>query len=291
MATMKKVLSPEQQAQKEADKQAGRSYNWATIGYVESLKPDFKEILETLAIPVAISPLHDKDVNKDGSAKKPHYHILFHFSTLKSRAQVREITDAIASVGQENVQSLEGYSLYLTHEGCADKAQYSREDVVCMGGFDIQKYWNKPLDDDTAFSRIIDLINEIATDSYRVLVDTIKEKFPELLKGARRCVSAILAYMRSVSWESKKREEEAKKEHDRKLAEAMHKAYQEKEERDRLAEGGFQRMPANTPSPFDTTPDGKQMTMADILSQTMENWEVKKALKYLQRKGEAPETC
>lgn len=290
MATMKKVLTPEQEAQKEADKSAGRSYNWATIGYAESLKPDFKEILESLAVPVAISPLHDKDVNKDGTPKKPHYHILFHFTTLKSRAQVREITDRIASVGQENVQSLEGYALYLTHEG-TDKAQYAREDVLCMGGFDIKKYWNKPLDDDTAFSRIIDLINEIMTDSYRVLVDTIKEKFPELLKGARRCVSAILAYMRSVSWEAKEKERKAKEEHDRKLAEAMHKAFQEKEERDRLAEGGFKPMPANTPSPFDVTPDGKQMTLADVLSRTMESWEVKRALKYLDKKGERPADC
>ncbi|MFS5611931.1 Rep family protein [Streptococcus agalactiae] len=44
-----------------------RGRNWWIVVYPESLPENWKEIISTE--PVAISPLHDKDVNADGTRK------------------------------------------------------------------------------------------------------------------------------------------------------------------------------------------------------------------------------
>lgn len=112
----------------------GRTRNWATIGYQESLVSDWKNILSELAVPCFVSPLHDKDINSENNIKKPHYHILFMFDGVKSIEQAKELTDIIGSVGQENVMSTRGYARYLCHLDNPDKAQYSVEDVLSFGG-------------------------------------------------------------------------------------------------------------------------------------------------------------
>ena len=45
-----------------------RGRNWWIVVYPESLPENWKEIISTE--PVAISPLHDKDVNADGTKEK-----------------------------------------------------------------------------------------------------------------------------------------------------------------------------------------------------------------------------
>ena len=54
---------------------SGRSRSYATVVYPESA-PDFLERLNDLKVPCFVSPLHDKDINPTGEAKKPHYHVL-----------------------------------------------------------------------------------------------------------------------------------------------------------------------------------------------------------------------
>lgn len=49
-----------------------RKRNWAFVAYPESLPKNWQEILTQTGLPVAISPLHDKDVNPDKTVKKPH---------------------------------------------------------------------------------------------------------------------------------------------------------------------------------------------------------------------------
>ncbi|CAM3093691.1 replication protein RepB [Streptococcus agalactiae LMG 14747] len=47
--------------------------------YPESIPNDWELKLETLGVPIAISPLHDKDKsNVEGQQyKKPHYHVIY----------------------------------------------------------------------------------------------------------------------------------------------------------------------------------------------------------------------
>lgn len=120
-----------------------RSYNWGTIAYPESIKENWIEELQIQGIQTAISPLHDRDVTDSGEPKKPHYHVIFHFTTLKSQQQVRDIVSSIGAVGAEMIKSLKGSVQYLSHLNSPDKAQYNLADIQTLCGFDIGKYLPK----------------------------------------------------------------------------------------------------------------------------------------------------
>ena len=50
--------------------------NWAFVAYPESMPTNWLEILQETGAPIAISPLHDKDLNADEHEKKAHYHVI-----------------------------------------------------------------------------------------------------------------------------------------------------------------------------------------------------------------------
>ena len=49
---------------------------WTFIVYPESVKENWREILDEMHIQWVESPLHDKDLNATGEAKKAHRHIM-----------------------------------------------------------------------------------------------------------------------------------------------------------------------------------------------------------------------
>lgn len=66
-----------------------RNRIFATVIYPESAPENFKDIISDWHIEAFLSPLHDKDINATGEAKKPHYHLLVKFQGLKSDDQVK----------------------------------------------------------------------------------------------------------------------------------------------------------------------------------------------------------
>ena len=70
-----------------------RKRNWAFVAYPESLPGDWQEILTQTGLPIAISPLHDKDENPDGTKKKPHYHVILVYLDVYKR----QISDRLRS--------------------------------------------------------------------------------------------------------------------------------------------------------------------------------------------------
>ena len=111
-----------------------RNTHFATIVYPESAPSDWIEKLEEQHIQALISPLHDKDINKEGNPKKPHYHVILIFESLKSPKQVTEIIEIFGGVGTIPLHSLGAYSRYLCHIDDPEKAQYSKEDVKEISG-------------------------------------------------------------------------------------------------------------------------------------------------------------
>ena len=69
--------------------------NWAFTAWPDSLPQDWKERLEQTGLPVAISPIHDKDVNPDGTPKKAHYHVMLFYSGTTSYNVVKLLTDSL----------------------------------------------------------------------------------------------------------------------------------------------------------------------------------------------------
>lgn len=124
------------EVKKATKKKDTRSRLWATIVYPESAPENWQQILRDSLNPCFISPLHDRDVTADGAPKKPHYHVLWEFKSNKSQEQIKALSDAIGGVGQERLDNKSGSERYICHLDHPDKAQYSPEDVISLGGLD-----------------------------------------------------------------------------------------------------------------------------------------------------------
>lgn len=113
-----------------------RGRNWAIVVYPESLPENWKEIIKSE--PVAISPLHDKDVTAEGELKKPHYHLVLSYNGNKSFEQIDEIARLLHAPIPERINSLTGSVRYLTHMDDPNKYQYDSSDIQVFGGFDLE---------------------------------------------------------------------------------------------------------------------------------------------------------
>lgn len=135
-----------------------RSRNFATVIYPDSAVDNWQQIIEDLHVEGFLSPLHDHDINPDGELKKPHYHFLIMFPTLKSDAQVDELFKKIGSVGREVIQSVRGYARYLCHKDNPEKYQYNEDEVLSFGGADYFSICSLAIDEDVAISEMVDWI-------------------------------------------------------------------------------------------------------------------------------------
>lgn len=110
--------------------------NWAFILYPESAPVDWKDLLCSTGIPFAVSPLHNKDINSDGTKKKDHYHIILSFDGPTTYNNVKELTDSLNQPIPQPIESVRGYYRYLTHKDNAEKYQYSENEIQVCNGFD-----------------------------------------------------------------------------------------------------------------------------------------------------------
>lgn len=114
---------------------------WATIAYPESVRSNFKEILQKTGLKCVISPLHDKDINEqDNEQKKPHWHILLLWDNPTTFNSAKNICDQIGAVTPQPINSFKGAYRYLTHKDNPEKAQYDEKDIISLNGFDINDY-------------------------------------------------------------------------------------------------------------------------------------------------------
>ena len=156
-----------------------RSRNWCGIAYPENLIDGWLEVLNSKGIQALISPLHDldkyeKDIvmngkleHKKGELKKPHFHVVFIFDSVKSQEQVDSL---FASIHKEKppiciqVLNLRGTIRYLIHKDDKTKAQYKEDDIINIGGVELEKYLTNGLEKDCVitnkFMKIIQIFDE-----------------------------------------------------------------------------------------------------------------------------------
>lgn len=184
-----------------ADPSEKRSYNWATIVYPESAPQNWQDVLLQIGFPCCISPLHDKDLKDDGSLKKPHYHVVFHFPTKKSSDQLKDMISLFGGVGHQRVDSIRGAVQYQVHLNHPDKAQYSQSDIVDLCGFNSHQYFKVKIDDDLAFVKLVNLVEDYNLTCYSQLVRIVIDDFPDLLPAVRRYAYALTQYVKSFAYE------------------------------------------------------------------------------------------
>lgn len=167
-----------------------KSRQFTFLIYPESAPEGWQKMLESMDVPVAISPLHDKDVDKKMTEalggeiqyKKEHYHCIIIFPhpltqdavrkkiqrAFGSQSEDKEVAEkakkAIAIV-QIIATSVENTYLYLTHESKDAKEKgkhvYSKEKIMLLNHFDVSRYsvYDEVLKDEM-FETICDLIEE-----------------------------------------------------------------------------------------------------------------------------------
>lgn len=118
-----------------------RARVWTVIVYPDSAPANWKQILDSKHIPFVCSPLHDKDVNPDGTIKKSHWHVVFIFSGLKSYSQMLNLTKELNSPIPQKVDSLKGMIRYLIHLDNPEKYQYRKQEIDVHGDIDILPYF------------------------------------------------------------------------------------------------------------------------------------------------------
>ena len=111
--------------------------NWTFVLYPESAPADWIDRLQKTGLQAEISPLHDKDINPDGTHKKAHYHIILCYSGPTSYTVVKALTDSLRQPIPQPLEQVKGMHRYFTHMDNPEKYQYDSREIKALNGFDI----------------------------------------------------------------------------------------------------------------------------------------------------------
>ncbi len=198
--------------------------------YPESIPNDWELKLETLGVPIAVSPLHDKDKsNVEGQKyKKPHYHVIYIAKNPVTADSVRKKIKLL--LGEKSlamvqvVLNVENTYLYLTHESkdaiAKKKHVYDKADIKLINNFDIDRYVTLDVEEKAElFNVVVSLIRAYTLQNIFDLYDFIDENgeaygltinlVNEVIAGKTGFMKLIFdgAYQRSKRGEKPKAEE------------------------------------------------------------------------------------
>lgn len=117
-----------------------KNRHWTFVMYPDSLPENYLEILQQTGLEVAISPLHNKDLDQEKELKKAHYHVLLCFPGPTTYKKVCSITQKLNATIPQRVLSVKGIYRYFTHKDNPEKYQYDEQEIVCLNGFDSENF-------------------------------------------------------------------------------------------------------------------------------------------------------
>lgn len=175
----------------------GRYRQWTIIVYPESAPENWRNLLNGQTW--IESPLHDKDVNADGTEKKPHWHILVAFDGKKSYEQVKLIADSLNGASPQYVQNMVGMVRYFAHLDNPEKVQYDSKQIIGYG-IDVEKYLKNAIDIDNLICEIEEFIDEHKIIEYAKLTRVarmMREEYPDWHKVISTHTIHFRAYVNS----------------------------------------------------------------------------------------------
>lgn len=114
---------------------------WTFVLYPESAPGDWRDILQRTGLEIAVSPLHDKDINPGTEeVKKSHYHLILCYEGPTTGNAVKKLTDELNQPMPLPIDSVRGLYRYFTHKDNPEKFQYDEKDITSINGFDISDY-------------------------------------------------------------------------------------------------------------------------------------------------------
>lgn len=149
-----------------------KSRNFIFLLYPESMPTDWEMRLESVGMPMAVSPLHDKDLSEipydempesdkkiiDSGGKvykKAHYHVIYvannPVTTDSVRHKIRKVLGDKSVAHVKIPVNIANYYLYLTHESKdaiqKKKQRYAKADIKLLNNFDIERYVTLSVED------------------------------------------------------------------------------------------------------------------------------------------------
>lgn len=194
-----------------------KSKIWATEIYEESVNPYYIDILKETMLPVAISPIHDKDIYSEydkqkyiknngkepqwkvGEIKKPHRHVMIEYTNTTTRNAIKPIIEEINGVGLIAISNKKGMYEYLIHKNEKDKYHYKEEDRINLNGFELKEEEKQMTNEikEEYKKLIIDHINEHDITEYKMLYDYVAITLPELKEIVSKNTIFFNAYLKS----------------------------------------------------------------------------------------------
>lgn len=193
-----------------------KSKYFCCILYPDSVSYDTDKVIKALAeerLTFALSPIHDRDVQDDGSLKKGHYHLLLAYSSATTLNNIRCWLNACGMPDSE-LHSVRvcasgvGYYRYLTHKDNPEKAQYFEKDIRIFNDYDgiFKRFANMEIDKIDNLVRIFQIVDNLNTISFHNLIQHLMLNERELFKMLT-CSSALAIcvkeYQRSLEYDLK----------------------------------------------------------------------------------------
>lgn len=184
-----------------------RSKWWLFLSYPESSNwEDIAAKFRELQLPFERSPLHNMDVNNDGTPKKAHYHWILHTPRESGISTVAEMIRGLGATQPIVPLNIVGAEKYMDHDEEDEKAKYDPADRL---------YWM--LDHETIMSaqsavdkkqvaqdaeidcalKIIDTINDLNITEFYPLVLHFAKTDRECFKELRKKSSFYTSYINS----------------------------------------------------------------------------------------------
>lgn len=172
--------------------------------YPDSIPVDWEMKLEAIGVPIAVSPLHDRDKStvEGQQYKKAHYHVIYVAKNPVTADSVRwkikqTLGDKSLAKVQIVVQSLESMYLYLTHESkdavAKNKHKYSKKDIKLINNFDIDRYITLDVEDkDEMLNDVCDMIDEHDLANMRELRRFVKTHGAEYGLPSMKIINSVL---------------------------------------------------------------------------------------------------
>jgi hypothetical protein len=152
--------------------EAIKKRNWTFVLYPESAPSDWRERIKISGLMSAISPLHDKDTNPTGEAKKAHYHILLVYSGPTTYNAVAKFTASLNATVPQALESVRGMYRYFSHKDNPEKYQYDERDIVTVNGFNIADLVELSKSEVNELkAKILKLVRDVGIVEYSTLID------------------------------------------------------------------------------------------------------------------------
>lgn len=194
-----------------------KSKYFCALLYPDSTTYDCDKVIKALAeehLTFAVSPIHDKDLEDDGSFKKTHFHLLLAYASATTLNNIRSWFK-VCGLPESDLHSVRvcasgvGYFRYLTHKDNPEKAQYDDNDIRVFNDADelFKKFSKTASDKIDDLVRIFQLVDELNTTSFHSLVQYLmlnERDLFKLLTTSSALAICVKEYQRSLEYDQRK---------------------------------------------------------------------------------------